>query len=283
MTPEVEEAVREIGAAFPGSRLEQVEDGQGGAIVTIHEVPIDGSRYSQSDTWVGFHITHTYPYADVYPHFVRHDLSRRDGKPLGDGTSIGSFQKPAGGTDLAPLQPPQCGDGYGASQALQGATMAQLPLERPWNLVLPHGLYARLHNHLFPGDGDEHGAVIAAGVAEADRGMRLLARDLHLAVDGVDYVPGKRGYRRLKAEFIADRIAACRRRGLSISRSITTAVRTASVFPATICDGSGAAIRRCWISTEACPWAGSCLPRTPWPGISGCRASAASILPPPLS
>jgi hypothetical protein len=92
MTPEVEEAVREIGAAFPDRRLEQIGDGQGGAIVIVHDVRIDGTRYSQSATWVGFHITHTYPYADVYPHFVRHDLSRRDGKPLGEGTSIGSFQ-----------------------------------------------------------------------------------------------------------------------------------------------------------------------------------------------
>jgi hypothetical protein len=81
---------------------------------------------------------------------------------------------------------------------------------RPWRLVLPHGLYARLHRHLFRGDGDEHGAVIAAGVAETDRGVRLLARDVHLAVDGIDYVPGKRGYRLLKADFIHTRVIDCR-------------------------------------------------------------------------
>lgn len=92
MTPEVQGAIQEIIEAFPAGRLEHVEDGQGGAIVTVHEIAVDGGRYQQTNTWVGFHITHTYPYADVYPHFVRHDLSRCDGKALGDGTSLGSFR-----------------------------------------------------------------------------------------------------------------------------------------------------------------------------------------------
>ena len=88
--------------------------------------------------------------------------------------------------------------------------MAQVPnVEQRWRLVLPHGMYTALHQHLFPGDGDEHGAVIAAGIAAGDGEVRLLARGLHLAVDGRDYVPGKRGYRMLKASFIADRVAAC--------------------------------------------------------------------------
>jgi tRNA A37 threonylcarbamoyladenosine dehydratase len=88
--------------------------------------------------------------------------------------------------------------------------MASYPsISKPWRLILPQQLYKRLHAHLFPGDGDEHGAIIVAGIAETDHGVRLLARDLHLAADGVDYIPGKRGYRMLKAAFIADRIAHC--------------------------------------------------------------------------
>ena len=91
MTSEVQAAIQEIAQAFPACRLESVDDGQGGAFITLHDVPLAGP-YQQDDTWVGFQITHTYPYADVYPHFVRSDLSRRDGKPLGDGTSIGNFR-----------------------------------------------------------------------------------------------------------------------------------------------------------------------------------------------
>ena len=64
----------------------------GGALVTVLDVPINGALYQQSTSWIGFHIAHTYPYADVYPHFARHDLARRDGKPLGAGTSIGQFR-----------------------------------------------------------------------------------------------------------------------------------------------------------------------------------------------
>lgn len=64
--------------------------------------------------------------------------------------------------------------------------------------------------HLFQPDGDEHGAIILAGICESDRGLRLVARELHLAVDGKDYVPGKYGYRMLRAEFIQSRILRAR-------------------------------------------------------------------------
>ena len=86
---------------------------------------------------------------------------------------------------------------------------------RPWRLTIPAGLYAELQRHLFPGDDDEHGAVILAGTCESDRGLRLVARELHLARDGVDYVPGKRGYRMLKAEFIQGKILRARDRRLA--------------------------------------------------------------------
>lgn len=78
-----------------------------------------------------------------------------------------------------------------------------------WALVLPEELYARLHAHLFPGDHDEHGAVIVAGVARGSPN-RLLARDVFLARDGIDYVPGQRGYRMLTSAFIRERILYCR-------------------------------------------------------------------------
>lgn len=89
------------------------------------------------------------------------------------------------------------------------------PGRGPWTLTLPAGLMERLHAHLFPGDGDEHGAVLAAGVTQTERGSRLLARDLLLARDGVDYVPGQRGYRMLTAEFVRDAVLYCRDQCLS--------------------------------------------------------------------
>ena len=88
--------------------------------------------------------------------------------------------------------------------------MAQQSVSKPCRLVLPAGLKARLDQHLFPGDGDEHGAVILAGVAETTREVRLLAREVHLAKDGRDYVPGKRGYRMLRAEFITQQVLRAR-------------------------------------------------------------------------
>jgi len=71
-----------------------------------------------------------------------------------------------------------------------------------------------LMGHLFPGDGDEHGAVLGVSVVETGRGVRLLGRRLYLGEDGVDYVPGTRGYRMLTATFVRDRILECEREGL---------------------------------------------------------------------
>ena len=59
-----------------------------------------------------------------------------------------------------------------------------------------------LHGHLFPGDNDEHGAVILAGTSQAGGQLTLLVREVHLAADGVDYIDGKVGYRALQPSFI---------------------------------------------------------------------------------
>ncbi|WP_457663216.1 ThiF family adenylyltransferase [Sinorhizobium medicae] len=89
--------------------------------------------------------------------------------------------------------------------------MAQIPIKSPWSLTIPEAMFESVTAHLFPGDHDEHGAVMVAGIhVAADGNVRLLARDLFLAEDGVDYVPGKRGYRMLKAQFIQRHILACR-------------------------------------------------------------------------
>lgn len=70
--------------------------------------------------------------------------------------------------------------------------------------------YARLRTHLFPGDGDEHGGVLLTGLTATARGTRLLARAFVPALDGVDYVPGRRGYRVLRPEFVRDLILRAR-------------------------------------------------------------------------
>lgn len=74
---------------------------------------------------------------------------------------------------------------------------------KPYSLRMAQPLFDRLMKHLFPGDSDEHGAVIAAGIADSSTGIRLLARDIFLAQDGVDYVPGRTGYRALTTNFVA--------------------------------------------------------------------------------
>ena len=90
MSPTVALAIDELRETFDGATVSIKEDSEGGAFVRIE--PVDpGVPFAQRETWVGFRITAQYPYADVYPHFVRADLTRVDGQPLGQAMSPASF------------------------------------------------------------------------------------------------------------------------------------------------------------------------------------------------
>lgn len=90
MAPTVADAIEEIRGTFESSTVTVKEDGEGGAYVRID--PVDpGAPYTQRETWIGFRITAQYPYADVYPLFVRPDLTRTDGAALGEGMAPNSF------------------------------------------------------------------------------------------------------------------------------------------------------------------------------------------------
>ena len=58
-----------------------------------------GSTFAPSTSWIGFQIPALYPRADIYPHFVRPDLARADGRaltaPLNPGHSMPGFNRPA--------------------------------------------------------------------------------------------------------------------------------------------------------------------------------------------
>lgn len=72
----------------------------------------------------------------------------------------------------------------------------------PFELRLAEADWTTLQHHLFPGDHDEHGAALLCGVARGNRATRLLVREVVVACDGVDFVPGTRGYRLLTGEFV---------------------------------------------------------------------------------
>jgi hypothetical protein len=74
----------------------------------------------------------------------------------------------------------------------------------------------RLMSHLYPGDHDEHGAILRAGLVNSgDGNLRLVVQGMALALDGADYVAGQFGYRALKPEFIHQQIVRCRNERLA--------------------------------------------------------------------
>jgi tRNA A37 threonylcarbamoyladenosine dehydratase len=82
-------------------------------------------------------------------------------------------------------------------------------IKNEWSIIMDDRLYSELQVHLFPGDGDEHGGIVIAGVAETAHNIRLLARQFIPARDGTDFVPGKRGYRALTGRFVAEAVEQC--------------------------------------------------------------------------
>jgi hypothetical protein len=96
INPEVERAIEEIRARFPGQTVDTEADGEGGAHVKVHDLPI-GSQYRPDRSWVGFRITFQYPFADVYPHFLQNGIVRVDGAGLGETFNPGhTFERPSG-------------------------------------------------------------------------------------------------------------------------------------------------------------------------------------------
>lgn len=81
MLPEVEEAVAEIRAAFPGNEVRATPSADGGAEVTVEAVDL-GERYKPRTSFVGFRVHGSYPFSQIYPHFLRPDLRKADGTPL---------------------------------------------------------------------------------------------------------------------------------------------------------------------------------------------------------
>jgi hypothetical protein len=94
--PAVVAAIDEVRSSFPGRQIDIESDGQGGAFVRLHEVDL-GPTYQPQKTWIGFQITFQYPFADVYPHFIRPDIRRADGKPFGEAIHPDkTFPRPSG-------------------------------------------------------------------------------------------------------------------------------------------------------------------------------------------
>lgn len=79
-------AIESLRTSFEGSAIAVEPDDAGGARVAVETVGLS-ALYQQSDTWIAGHLVAQLPYADIYPLFVRGDLTRRDGRPLGTGVS----------------------------------------------------------------------------------------------------------------------------------------------------------------------------------------------------
>ncbi|GAA4481258.1 ThiF family adenylyltransferase [Microbacterium panaciterrae] len=72
-----------------------------------------------------------------------------------------------------------------------------------WDVVITGEHWQQLRQHLFPGDHQEHGAILRCGYVETTTHRRLLVREVIPANEVTDYLPGRRSNRTLTADFIA--------------------------------------------------------------------------------
>lgn len=80
----VQIAIDEIARGFPSQSVDVDDDGDGGAYVRVNNAEF-GQQYTPSKGWAIFHITATYPHADIYGHYFPPELKRVDGQELGKG------------------------------------------------------------------------------------------------------------------------------------------------------------------------------------------------------
>jgi hypothetical protein len=86
LTPKVEAAIENLRVAFPQNVVTHTPDGDGGAFVTVDDLFI-GDNLTPDRSWVAFHLTYQYPDVDVYPHFIRADVRRKNGVAFEQGVS----------------------------------------------------------------------------------------------------------------------------------------------------------------------------------------------------
>lgn len=89
----VEGALAGLRTAYGEDHVLVIPDGQGGAWTEVREIEL-GCAYVQATTFAVFLLPFNLPGADIYPIFVRDDLARRDGAPLGDGLQLTTLSWP---------------------------------------------------------------------------------------------------------------------------------------------------------------------------------------------
>lgn len=93
MKEAVERGVIEIGDTYGSDQLRVVPDDQGGAWVEVADLDL-GAAYQPDTTFLICLLPFNLPAADVYPMFVRAELTRADGRPLGDGFQVTQLSWP---------------------------------------------------------------------------------------------------------------------------------------------------------------------------------------------
>jgi hypothetical protein len=116
----VERGVAGIVGVYGAEHVRAVPDDQGGAWVEVTGLDL-GAAYTQDTTFLICLLPFNLPGADVYPMFVRADLTRSDGAPLGEGFQVTQAGWPG---------EPQPRPAVQVSRRTRGDVTAQTPVQK---------------------------------------------------------------------------------------------------------------------------------------------------------
>ena len=143
-----------------------------------------GADTNRLSTWLGGHIPALYPYADIYPLFIADNVGRVDGVAFEPPVTSG-----AQFLDRLALQvsrrnnhtqhyPQTALAKFDQGAALSGRTPM---IVGDCDILVTSRDHQKIMEHLFPGDQDEHGAILRAGIVRDGSSLRLLIQDVHPA------------------------------------------------------------------------------------------------------
>jgi hypothetical protein len=139
-----------------------------------------GPKFRPESTWVGFHMPAQYQYADIYPVFIGANVARANGAPFVVPVTPGhSFQGRPAIQVSRRNSAAQSGLQKVGAKILKVLDFLEVAMTNTCRVRMARRDFDVLMNHLFPGDHDEHGAVLLAGVS-CIGGLTLHVREVHL-------------------------------------------------------------------------------------------------------
>ena len=194
MKREVAKAIEALERAFPSSDICTQEDGDGGAYVIVEDVAIGSITTRRPPGWEVTSRRFTPTLTSILVH-SRQRASARRRRVRTASYPRSPVPRKACTASLSTQQPYSRLSPDGRGEIPQGAALSGRTAMSggDCDILVTSRDHQRIVEHLFPGDEDEHGAILRAGIVLNGSSMRLLIQDVRRRSPGQTTFPGDTG------------------------------------------------------------------------------------------